>query len=170
MSNRTERKRGRRKTPVRVRPKLIVPAHIVPREVVAPRGFLPLHRIFVLASVVFSMDDRDYVQKRALNGAGFDQDGFSKAEDDEPLPDAAADLDDVEDTPRDIEHEQVYYLLADAYPDKFDNAEDARQQLHSFLDIETEEKEDPCWDGYEQQGMKEGEDGEQVPNCVPKDD
>lgn len=116
------------------------------------------------------MDDRDYVQKRALNGAGFDQDGFSKAEDDEPLPDAAADLDDVEDTPRDIEHEQVYYLLADAYPDKFDNAEDARQQLHSFLDIETEEKEDPCWDGYEQQGMKEGEDGEQVPNCVPKDD
>ena len=28
---------------------------------------------------------------------------------------------------------------------------------------------DPCWEGYEQIGMKE-KDGKQVPNCVPKSD
>lgn len=28
-------------------------------------------------------------------------------------------------------------------------------------------EDDPCWDGYEQVGMKE-KDGKQVPNCVPK--
>ena len=27
---------------------------------------------------------------------------------------------------------------------------------------------DPCWDGYEQVGMKEDENGNPVPNCVPK--
>jgi outer membrane lipoprotein SlyB len=31
-----------------------------------------------------------------------------------------------------------------------------------------EADEDPCWEGYEQYGMKE-KDGKQVPNCVPKD-
>lgn len=29
-------------------------------------------------------------------------------------------------------------------------------------------KEDPCWKGYEQQGMKT-KDGKKVPNCVKKD-
>jgi len=29
------------------------------------------------------------------------------------------------------------------------------------------EDDDPCWDGYEQIGMKE-KNGKQVPNCVPK--
>ena len=29
-----------------------------------------------------------------------------------------------------------------------------------------DEKENPCWDGYEPQGMKE-KDGRMVPNCVP---
>jgi hypothetical protein len=29
------------------------------------------------------------------------------------------------------------------------------------------EKKDPCWKGYEQYGMKDGDNGE-VPNCVPK--
>jgi len=28
---------------------------------------------------------------------------------------------------------------------------------------------DPCWDGYKQVGMKKGEDGKMVPNCVPVD-
>jgi hypothetical protein len=28
-------------------------------------------------------------------------------------------------------------------------------------------KADPCWDGYVQRGMKPGEDGSPVPNCVP---
>lgn len=31
----------------------------------------------------------------------------------------------------------------------------------------TKEKEDPCWEGYEQVGMKD-KGGRQVPNCVPK--
>lgn len=29
------------------------------------------------------------------------------------------------------------------------------------------EKQAPCWDGYVQRGMKPGEDGKPVPNCVP---
>ena len=29
------------------------------------------------------------------------------------------------------------------------------------------DKKAPCWDGYVQQGMKPGEDGRPVPNCVP---
>jgi len=28
---------------------------------------------------------------------------------------------------------------------------------------------DPCWEGYKQVGMKKGEDGKMVPNCVPVD-
>ncbi len=31
-----------------------------------------------------------------------------------------------------------------------------------------DEKKDPCWKDYEQQGMKD-KDGKQVPNCVKKD-
>lgn len=32
-----------------------------------------------------------------------------------------------------------------------------------------EDDDDPCWEGYEQYGMKEDEDGNMVPNCVPKE-
>lgn len=32
-----------------------------------------------------------------------------------------------------------------------------------------EQKEDPCWDGYQQYGMKK-KNGKQVPNCVPKEE
>lgn len=32
---------------------------------------------------------------------------------------------------------------------------------------EDSEKKSPCWDGYVQRGMKPGEDGRMVPNCVP---
>ena len=32
---------------------------------------------------------------------------------------------------------------------------------------DTEQKEDPCWDGYEMIGMKD-KDGKEVPNCVEK--
>lgn len=28
-------------------------------------------------------------------------------------------------------------------------------------------KADPCWDGYVQRGMKPGDNGQPVPNCVP---
>lgn len=27
-------------------------------------------------------------------------------------------------------------------------------------------KEDPCWDGYKQVGMKKGKGGKKVPNCI----
>ena len=30
-------------------------------------------------------------------------------------------------------------------------------------------KDDPCWEGYVQVGMKKGKDGQMVPNCVPID-
>jgi len=30
----------------------------------------------------------------------------------------------------------------------------------------SKDKDDPCWDGYEQLGMKE-KNGKQVPNCIP---
>jgi hypothetical protein len=30
------------------------------------------------------------------------------------------------------------------------------------------EKKDPCWKNYRQLGTKEDEDGDEVPNCVPK--
>lgn len=32
----------------------------------------------------------------------------------------------------------------------------------------SDDSEDPCWENYEQIGMKE-KDGKEVPNCVPKD-
>lgn len=38
----------------------------------------------------------------------------------------------------------------------------------TFKQFKEEAKKDPCWDGYEQIGMKE-KGGKQVPNCVPKD-
>lgn len=34
---------------------------------------------------------------------------------------------------------------------------------------EDEDFEDPCWDGYEMYGFKTDENGERVPNCVPKE-
>jgi hypothetical protein len=32
---------------------------------------------------------------------------------------------------------------------------------------EVVDKQSPCWDGYVQRGMKPGEGGQMVPNCVP---
>ena len=40
-------------------------------------------------------------------------------------------------------------------------------QLNSLKRNLIKENENPCWEGYEQVGMKE-KDGKQVPNCVPK--
>jgi len=37
--------------------------------------------------------------------------------------------------------------------------------IKKYVDIET--KVSPCWDGYEQIGMKKGKGGKMVPNCVP---
>ena len=49
--------------------------------------------------------------------------------------------------------------------------QDIGEKLHQVIQhIETLKKDDdPCWEGYEQYGMKE-KDGKQVPNCVPKSD
>jgi hypothetical protein len=60
---------------------------------------------------------------------------FEKEED---LPDSAVDTDDDESNEMDIEHEQIYYLLTDAYPDQFDDPEDARDQIHEALGVEEE--------------------------------
>ncbi len=40
--------------------------------------------------------------------------------------------------------------------------------LEYFMEDEAEmDKADPCWDGYTQRGMKPGDNGRMVPNCVP---
>jgi len=36
-------------------------------------------------------------------------------------------------------------------------------------DVDIETKVSPCWDGYQQVGMKKGKNGKLVPNCVPVD-
>lgn len=43
------------------------------------------------------------------------------------------------------------------------------QKAAAPADDDAEKDDDPCWEGYEQVGMKE-QNGEQVPDCVPKDD
>ena len=49
---------------------------------------------------------------------------------------------------------------------KFDDkVDEEKQELDE--DIELYEEDDPCWDNYEQVGMKK-KDGKEVPNCVPK--
>lgn len=45
--------------------------------------------------------------------------------------------------------------------DTWENTEGRKQDWQ-------EKEDDPCWENYEQQGMKEGDNGEKVPNCVPK--
>jgi hypothetical protein len=35
------------------------------------------------------------------------------------------------------------------------------------MGTKADEKQSPCWDGYVQRGMKPGENGRMVPNCVP---
>jgi HK97 family phage prohead protease len=46
-------------------------------------------------------------------------------------------------------------------------------QLTGTISIKSEEQEkaadNPCWDGYQQVGMKPGKNGQMVPNCVPID-
>jgi hypothetical protein len=37
----------------------------------------------------------------------------------------------------------------------------------SSMGTKSDEKVAPCWDGYTQRGMKPGENGKPVPNCVP---
>ena len=48
---------------------------------------------------------------------------------------------------------------------------DPEERMKFLEDDEDGEKADggPCWDGYTQVGMKKGEDGRMVPNCVPVD-
>jgi hypothetical protein len=35
------------------------------------------------------------------------------------------------------------------------------------IDLMAEAGDDPCWEGYEQYGTKDGGDGREVPNCIP---
>lgn len=50
---------------------------------------------------------------------------------------------------------------------KFDKTGDQDKQEEEDEEP-SDYKEDPCWEGYEQKGMKE-KDGKQVPNCTKKD-
>lgn len=40
--------------------------------------------------------------------------------------------------------------------------------MRKWIDAVNEKKDDPCWDGYRQLGMKK-KGGKQVPNCIPED-
>lgn len=51
--------------------------------------------------------------------------------------------------------------------DEDDIYESLLAEFDSFLAEEKVEEKDPCWDGYEQVGMKK-KNGKEVPNCVPK--
>ena len=56
--------------------------------------------------------------------------------------------------------------------DKQQDVEAAKQNKETFVAYEddvSEEDKNPCWDGYEQVGMKK-KNGKRVPNCVPKVD
>jgi len=35
------------------------------------------------------------------------------------------------------------------------------------MGTKADEKQSPCWDGYVQRGMKPGDNGQMVPNCIP---
>jgi len=62
----------------------------------------------------------------------------------------------------DVEGDKV--RVTDEDNEWWERMEDVRDKI---TDGAWEEKDDPCWDGYEMQGTKE-QDGETVPNCVPK--
>ncbi len=54
-------------------------------------------------------------------------------------------------------------------PDGIEDPDDDGEEEMNVDPSEDDEKEDPCWDGYEMIGTKVV-DGEEVPNCVPKSD
>ena len=68
-------------------------------------------------------------------------------------------------------------LLTDFYKDNhgtMTNENVPNRQPHSIEECDDREncpdhmdKQAPCWDGYVQRGMKPGEGGRMVPNCVP---
>jgi len=59
--------------------------------------------------------------------------------------------------------------IAKAHHDATDRGDGKMVIQCSKMGCYVEKAEDPCWEGYEQVGMKE-KDGKQVPNCVPKGD
>ena len=80
------------------------------------------------------------------------------------------DMDDVEAKLEQLEtreHDWMYELIAGEYASLEEN--EVHDVLHDAAGLEKQD-EDPCWEGYVQVGMKEGEDGEMVPNCVPEGD
>lgn len=49
-----------------------------------------------------------------------------------------------------------------------DTAQQAANQIYAINQSEGNvDKVDPCWDGYTQRGMKPGDGGRMVPNCIP---
>ena len=39
--------------------------------------------------------------------------------------------------------------------------------MNKYKGIVLKDENDPCTEGYEQYGMKDGDDGRPVPNCIP---
>ena len=57
--------------------------------------------------------------------------------------------------------------VAQNYADEYGFSKEQLLQRTSIT--EDKDEDDPCWDGYEMVGMKKDKDGNEVPNCVPKE-
>ena len=63
------------------------------------------------------------------------------------------------------EFKKVNPDISDAAVEKIDQMHDEHKDV--VKDKEASDLEDACWEGYEAYGMKAGEGGQMVPNCVP---
>ena len=68
-----------------------------------------------------------------------------------------------------MNREELFEPFNDGKEDKNKSLNKEYDVLHDAAGLEKQD-DDPCWEGYVQVGMKEGEDGEMVPNCVPEED
>lgn len=81
-----------------------------------------------------------------------------------------------------IELDNLYEIKVDdedydntdySYEDELDPMDMKKTESKRFKKkdiLREEDEEDPCWKNYEMVGMKTDENGEEVPNCVPKDE
>jgi hypothetical protein len=109
-----------------------------------------------------SQTDRGAVEDvlRSLNSGNTDGYGLSEEDGDVPeeLEDNQFEAEDEED-----EEEEMDEVVASV----LDELNDGQQGLREDWQLN---EDDPCWDGYTMVGMKQGEGGEEVPNCVPEED
>lgn len=106
---------------------------------------------------------------RSLNSGDTDGYGISEggSEDYDKGPDFGGE-EMEEEMHGDEEEEEMDEVVASVLDEL--NGDSGQQGLHEDWQNRVTEDEDPCWEGYTMVGMKQGEGGEEVPNCVPDDD